>query len=42
MSSNYNSRFRPVEVLIHQEKQFLIRKRETLEDLIKNQIEVEL
>jgi diaminopimelate decarboxylase len=42
MSSNYNSRFRPAEVLIYQGKHHLIRKRETIEDLFKNQIEVEL
>ncbi len=40
MSSNYNSRFRPAEVLILNGKDFLIRKREVLEDLLKNQIEI--
>jgi len=40
MSSNYNSRFKPAEVLIHEGKDFLIRKRDTMEDLLKNQIEV--
>jgi diaminopimelate decarboxylase len=40
MSSNYNSRFRPAEVLIVNEKDFLIRKREVFEDLLKNQIEI--
>jgi diaminopimelate decarboxylase len=38
MSSNYNSRFRPAEVLIEQNKPRLIRKRETMEDLLRNQI----
>jgi diaminopimelate decarboxylase len=38
MSSNYNSRFRPVEVLYQNEKATLIRKRETMDDLLKNQI----
>ncbi|MDQ3141752.1 MAG: diaminopimelate decarboxylase [Bacteroidota bacterium] len=38
MSSNYNSRFRPAEVLIHEGKHFLIRQRETMEDLMKNQV----
>jgi len=38
MSSNYNSRFRPAEVLIIDGKDYLIRKRETLEDLIRNQL----
>ena len=41
MSSNYNSRFRPAEVLIHKGKDYLIRKRETLEDILRNQVEVE-
>jgi len=38
MSSNYNSRLRPAEVLIHNKKDYLIRKREGFEDLIKNQV----
>jgi diaminopimelate decarboxylase len=38
MASNYNSRFRPAEVLIHNGKDHLITKRESLEDLIKNQV----
>jgi diaminopimelate decarboxylase len=42
MASNYNSRLRPAELLIHQGKPYLIRERETLEDLLKNQILVEL
>lgn len=41
MSSNYNSRFRPAEVLIHEGKAHLIRKRETMEDILRNQVEVE-
>ena len=40
MSSNYNSRFRPAEVLVHKGKDYLIRKRETMEDLLRNQVEV--
>lgn len=40
MSSNYNSRFRPAEVLVHEGKDYLIRQRETMEDILKNQIEV--
>jgi diaminopimelate decarboxylase len=39
MSSNYNSRFRPAEVLVKDGKARLIRKRETLEDLLKNQVQ---
>ncbi len=42
MSSNYNSRLRPAEVLIHEGKDYLIRKRETMDDLMRNQVEVEL
>jgi diaminopimelate decarboxylase len=42
MSSNYNSRLRPPEVLIHEGKDYLIRKRETLDDLLKNQVILEL
>lgn len=42
MSSNYNSRPRPAEVLVYKGKAMLIRKRETFEDLIQNQVEVEL
>lgn len=42
MASNYNSRYRPAEVLWHNKKAHLIRKRETFEDILKNQIEVQL
>ena len=41
MSSNYNSRFRPAEVLIRQGKDYLIRRREDMEDLLRNQVELE-
>jgi diaminopimelate decarboxylase len=41
MASNYNSRYRPAEVLWYNETAHLIRKREVLEDLIKNQILVD-
>jgi diaminopimelate decarboxylase len=40
MASNYNSRLRPAEVLILDGKAHLIRKRETFDDLMMNQIEV--
>lgn len=40
MASNYNSRFRPAEVLWHEGKAILIRERETFDDLIKNQVDV--
>jgi diaminopimelate decarboxylase len=38
MSSNFNSRYRPAEVLVKEGKYQLIRKRETFEDLLKNQV----
>ena len=41
MSSNYNSRFRPAEVLVHQGEDHLIRKREDMEDLLRNQVELD-
>jgi diaminopimelate decarboxylase len=41
MASNYNSRFRPAEVLVHEGQDYLIRRRETMEDLLRNQVEVE-
>ncbi|WP_262492784.1 diaminopimelate decarboxylase [Maribacter sp. HTCC2170] len=40
MASNYNSRYRPAEVLWHDDKAHLIRERETFDDLIKNQVDV--
>ena len=41
MSSNYNSRFRPAEVLVHNGKDHLIRRRENMEDLLRNQLELD-
>ncbi len=38
MASNYNSRFRPAEVLWYKNKDYLIRKRETFDDILKNQV----
>jgi diaminopimelate decarboxylase len=38
MASNYNSRFRPAEVLILTGKAHLIRKRDSFEDLVRNQV----
>ena len=40
MSSNYNSRFKPAEVLVLGGEALLIRKRDVFEDLLKNQVEV--
>ncbi|MDX8553058.1 diaminopimelate decarboxylase [Tenacibaculum sp. 1B UA] len=42
MASNYNSRFRPAEVMIYKGKDYLIRKRETLDDILKNQESITL
>ena len=38
MASNYNSRYRPAEVLWYNGKAHLIRERETFEDLLKHQV----
>ena len=40
MASNYNSRYRPAEVLWHKNKAHLIRARETFDDILKNQIDI--
>jgi diaminopimelate decarboxylase len=40
MSSNYNARLRPPEVMIFEGHDYLIRQRETLDDLLRNQVEV--
>jgi diaminopimelate decarboxylase len=42
MSSNYNSRLRPAEVLWYNGEAHLIRSRETFEDLLKGQVEIDL
>lgn len=42
MSSNYNSRYRPAEVLYHEGNAYLIRERETMEDLLRRQVEHEI
>jgi len=42
MSSNYNSRYRPAEVLIHEGQDYLIRQRETMDDILRNQIEQDI
>ncbi len=42
MASNYNSRYRPAEVLWYQDKAHLIRKRETFDDLLRNQVSITL
>lgn len=40
MASNYNSRYKPAEVLVKNGEAFLIRKRDEFEDLLKKQIQV--
>ena len=42
MASNYNSRYRPAEVLLYNGKDYLIRKQETFDDLLKNQVIIDL
>jgi diaminopimelate decarboxylase len=42
MSSNFNSRLKPAEVLWKDGKALLIRKRDTFQDLLRNQLEVNL
>lgn len=42
MASNYNSRFRPAEVLIYNGEAHLIRRRETLEDLLTTQVSISI
>ncbi len=41
MSSNFNSRYKPAEVMIRDGKSFLIRKRDIFDDLLKNQVEID-
>ena len=42
MASNYNSRYRPAEVMIYEGNDYLIRKRETFEDILKNQETIDI
>jgi diaminopimelate decarboxylase len=42
MASNYNSRYKPAEVLWKDGKGHLIRERETMEDILKNQLLLEI
>ena len=42
MASNYNSRYRPAEVLVYKGKDYLIRERETIEDIINKQVDVSI
>jgi diaminopimelate decarboxylase len=40
MSSNYNARYKPAEVLVKDEQFHLIRKRDEWNDLLRNQVNV--
>ncbi|MFD2203670.1 diaminopimelate decarboxylase [Shivajiella indica] len=42
MSSNYNSRLRPAEILILNGKPNLIRERETFDDILRHQVQIEI
>ena len=42
MASNYNSRYRPAEVMVYNGEDYLIRQRETFEDLLRNQVIIDL
>lgn len=42
MGSNYNSRLKPLAVIVKGKDFFVIRKRETLDDLVRNEILIEL
>lgn len=42
MASNYNSRYRPAEVLVYKGKDYLIRERETIEDICNKQTMVNI
>ena len=42
MSSNYNSRLKPAEVLVVHKEAKLIRERETIDDLLRHQVEVDV
>jgi len=42
MASNYNSRYRPAELLWLNREAHVIRKEETFDDILRNQIELDL
>ena len=42
MASNYNSRYLPAEVMLVDGKDYLIRKSQTIEDILRNQQVIEL
>lgn len=42
MSNQYNARLRPAEVLIYENEAYLIRKREELEDIYRNEVQLDV
>ncbi|MGB0776545.1 MAG: diaminopimelate decarboxylase [Flavobacteriaceae bacterium] len=42
MASQYNSRYRPAEVLVYKGQDYLIRKEEEFKDLLANQVEIDI
>jgi diaminopimelate decarboxylase len=42
MASNYNSRYRPAEVMIHDGESYLIRERESMEDIMRKQVQLDI
>jgi diaminopimelate decarboxylase len=42
MASNYNSRYKPAEILILNNKDFLIRKRENIEDITRSIVDIKI
>ena len=42
MSSSYNSRYKPAEVMVKDGKAFLVRRPDVFDDLLKNQLEIDL
>ena len=42
MASNYNSRYKPAEVMVHNGVDYLIRQRETFEDILRNQQNIDI
>jgi len=42
MASNYNSRYKPAEVMVHNGVDYLIRQRDTFEDILRNQQNIDI
>jgi len=38
MSSNFNARYKPAEVMVKEGEAYLIRKRDNFDDLLRNQV----